>query len=118
MPRIALMLSPLNAPDIAGVPICNNGGANSTAVAEHTLMLMLAVCRRLPWQHASVAAGRWRGNDLANTKLYELRGRTLGIIGLGTIGKKVARLANAFGMNVQYYDIRRVPEETEDALEV
>jgi phosphoglycerate dehydrogenase-like enzyme len=102
----------------AGVPICNNGGANSTAVAEHALMLMLATCRRLPWQHASVAAGRWRGNDLANTKLYELRGKTLGIIGLGTIGKKVARLANAFGMNVQYYDIRRVPEETEDALDV
>jgi phosphoglycerate dehydrogenase-like enzyme len=102
----------------AGVPLCNNGGANSTAVAEHTLLLMLATCRRLPWLHASTAAGRWRGNDLANTKLYELRGKTLGIIGLGTIGKKVARLANAFGMNVQYYDVRRVPEETEDALEV
>ena len=102
----------------AGVPLCNNGGANSTAVAEHALLLMLATCRRLPWLHASTAAGRWRGNDLANTKLYELRGKTLGIIGLGTIGKKVARLANAFGMNVQYYDVRRVSEETEDALEV
>ena len=102
----------------AGVALCNNGGANSTAVAEHTLLLMLAACRRLPWLHASTAAGRWRGNDLANTKLYELRGKTLGLIGLGTIGKKVARLANAFGMNVQYYDVKRVPEETEDALDV
>jgi phosphoglycerate dehydrogenase-like enzyme len=102
----------------AGVPLCNNGGANATAVAEHAIMLMLAVCRRLPWLHASTAAGRWRGNDVANTRLYELRGKTLGIIGLGTIGKKVARLANAFGMNVQYYDIRRVPEETEDALQL
>jgi len=100
------------------VPICNNGGANSTAVAEHTLMLMLAACRRLVWQHGNVAAGRWRGNNLAQTRLFELRGRTLGIIGLGTIGKKVARLARAFGMAVQYYDLVRLSEEAEDALEV
>lgn len=102
----------------AGIPVCNNGGANSTAVSEHALMLMLATCRRLVWQHQSVAAGRWRGNDLAGTKLYELRDKTLGIVGLGAIGKKVARLANAFGMNVQYYDIRRVSEAEEDALAV
>ncbi|MFM7422967.1 MAG: NAD(P)-dependent oxidoreductase, partial [Alphaproteobacteria bacterium] len=43
-------------------------------------------------------------------KLYELRGRTLGIVGLGTIGKKTARLAQAFGMNVHYYDIARLRE--------
>ncbi len=102
----------------AGVPICNNGGANSTAVAEHALMLMLAACRRLAWLHQNVAAGRWRGNDAAQARLYELRGRTLGIVGLGTIGKKVARLASAFGMAVQYYDIARLPEDAEDALGV
>ena len=102
----------------AGVPVCNNGGANSTAVSEHAILLMMAVARRLVWQHESVAAGRWRGNDLAGTKLYELRDKTLGIIGLGAIGKKVARLANAFGMKVHYYDIRRVSEAEEDALQV
>ena len=42
----------------AGVPICNNGGANATAVAEHAMLLMLAACRRLVWQHQSVEAGR------------------------------------------------------------
>ena len=102
----------------AGIPICNNGGANSTAVAEHAVMLMLAVSRRLVWQHANVAAGRWRGNDSSQARMYELRGRTLGIIGLGTIGKKVARLAQAFGMSVQYYDVLRLSEEQEDALDV
>ena len=102
----------------AGIPVCNNGGANSTAVSEHAILLMMAVARRLVWQHESVAAGRWRGNDLAGTKLYELRDKTLGIIGLGAIGKKVARLANAFGMKVHYYDIRRVSEAEEDALNV
>src|SRR5919112_6052850 len=108
----------IEAARAAGIPVCNNGGANSTAVSEHAILLMLATCRRLVWQHESVAAGRWRGNDLAGTKLYELRDKTLGIVGLGAIGKKVARLANAFGMTVHYYDIRRVSEAEEDALSV
>lgn len=102
----------------AGVPICNNGGANSTAVAEHAILLMLAVSRRLVWQHSNVAAGRWRGNNLQEVKLYELKDRTLGIIGLGTIGKKTARLAQAFGMDVQYYDTVRLSEDQADALGV
>ena len=100
----------------AGVPIANNGGANSVAVAEHALPLMLAVSRRLVWQHGNVAAGRWRGNDWQEKHLYELHGRTLGIIGLGTIGKKVARLGTAFGMDVIYYDIARLNEDAEDAI--
>jgi phosphoglycerate dehydrogenase-like enzyme len=102
----------------AGVPICNNGGANSTAVSEHAILLMLAVCRRIVWQHTNVAAGRWRGNNVDDVKLYELKGRTLGIVGLGTIGKKTARLAKAFGMTVQYYDIARLTEEQADDLGV
>ena len=102
----------------AAVPICNNGGANSTAVAEHALMLMLAVSRRLVWQHTNVAAGRWRGNNVEDVKLYELKDHTLGIVGLGTIGKKTAKLAKAFGMNVQYYDIKRLSEDQADTLGV
>jgi phosphoglycerate dehydrogenase-like enzyme len=102
----------------AGVPICNNGGANATAVAEHAILLMLAVCRRLVWQHTNVASGRWRGNAVSDVKLYELKGRTLGIVGLGSIGKKTARLARAFGMTVQYYDVIRLMEEQADDLGV
>jgi phosphoglycerate dehydrogenase-like enzyme len=102
----------------AGVPIANNGGANAVAVAEHTLMLMLAVCRRLTWQDANVKAGRWRGNDVSDVRLHELHGKTLGIVGLGTIGKKVARLAAAFGMPVKYYDVVRLTEDAADALDV
>ncbi|MDB5414072.1 MAG: Glyoxylate reductase [Rubritepida sp.] len=101
-----------------GIAVCNNGGANSTAVSEHAIMLMMAVCRRLVWQHESVVSGRWRGNNPGATKLFELRDKVLGLVGLGAIGKKVARLANAFGMRVQYYDIRRLSESEEDTLDV
>ncbi len=106
----------ITAAQRAGVPIANNGGANAVAVAEHALLLMLAVCRRLPLQHANVGSGRWRGNE--TPRVHELRGRTLGIVGLGTIGKKTARLAGAFAMTVQYYDIARLTEDAEDALGV
>ena len=108
----------LDAARAAGVPICNNGGANSTAVAEHAMMLMLAVCRKLIWQHEGVSSGRWRGNDFNATKLYELEDKTLGIIGLGNIGKKVARRAKAFDMHIKYYDINRLTTDQEDALGV
>jgi hypothetical protein len=99
------------------VPVSNNGGANAISVAEHAIMLMLTVARKVPWQHANVAGGRWRGNGPA-PRMYELFDKTLGIVGLGTIGKKVARLARAFGMRVQYYDILRLSEDAEDALGV
>lgn len=100
----------------AGVPVANNGGANSVAVSEHALLLMLAVSRQLATLHRSVINGHWRGE--VTPRVHELRGKTLGIVGLGTIGKKTARLAAAFGMHLTYYDIARLPEEQEDALGV
>jgi len=99
-----------------GVPISNNGGANSVAVSEHAMLLALAVSRQLVVQHKSVSAGRWRGNS--TPRVHEVRNRTMGIVGLGTIGKKTARLALAFGMKVIYYDIARLTEDQEDALGV
>jgi len=98
------------------VPLCNNGGANAVAVSEHALLLMLAVSRRLITQHRNVTAGRWHGN--APPTVHEVRDKVLGIVGLGTIGRKVARLALAFGMAVHYYDIARLSEAEEDALGV
>ena len=100
----------------AGVPIANNGGAHSVAVSEHAVLLKLAVSRQLVSQHTNVTAGRWRGNG--TPRLFELRNKTVGIIGLGSIGKKVARLCQAFGTNVIYYDIARLNEAEEDALGV
>src|SRR5499425_1170607 len=101
----------------AGVPVSNNGGANAIAVAEHTVMLMLAVEKRLVRFHNDVAAGKWRAAGKPDeTRVYELAGRTLGIVGLGNIGKKVARRAAAFDMKIQYYDVVRLTEDQEDAM--
>jgi phosphoglycerate dehydrogenase-like enzyme len=108
----------LEAARAAKIPVANNNGANSVAVAEHTLMLILAVAKKLVWQHNNVVAGKWRIGDFAETRLYEVAGKTLGIVGLGNIGKKVARRAQAFDMRVQYYDILRLTEDQEDALGV
>jgi phosphoglycerate dehydrogenase-like enzyme len=100
----------------AGVPVATNGGANAIAVSEHTILLMLAVYKRLVRYHNDVVAGKWRSPNLAEGRVYELAGKTLGIVGLGNIGKKVARRAAAFDMSVQYYDIARLSEDQEDAL--
>jgi len=100
----------------AKVPVANNGGANAIAVAEHTIMLMLAVQKRLVRFHNDVVAGKWRAGNPNESRIYELAGKTLGIVGLGNIGKKVARRASAFDMAVQYYDIARLTEDQEDAL--
>jgi phosphoglycerate dehydrogenase-like enzyme len=102
----------------AKVPVANNGGANAIAVSEHAIMLMLAVLKKLVWHHNNVVAGKWLVGGPADSPVYELFGRTLGIVGLGNIGKKVARRAGAFDMNVQYYDVLRLTEDQEDALGV
>ena len=82
----------LEAARKSSVPLCANGGANSVAVSEHAMLLMLAVSRRLITQHTNVTAGRWHGNSPPT--VHEVRNRVLGIVGLGTIGKKVAKLAS------------------------
>jgi phosphoglycerate dehydrogenase-like enzyme len=102
----------------AGVPVSNNGGANAIAVAEHTVLLMLAVLKQLVRFHLDVVAGKWRPPASSDSPVHELSGRTVGIIGLGNIGKKVARRAAAFDARVQYYDIVRLSEADEDALGV
>ncbi len=78
-----------------GIPVLNAPGANATAVAELSIGLMIALARTIPESDAAMVAGRW---DRVVGR--ELGGATLGIVGLGTIGKEVARRALAFGMTV------------------
>jgi D-3-phosphoglycerate dehydrogenase len=84
-----------------GIVVMNTPGANAVAVAELTLGLMISMCRAIPRANASMHAGKWDKKSLQGS---ELRGKTLGIIGLGRIGLEVARRAQAFGMDVIGYD--------------
>jgi phosphoglycerate dehydrogenase-like enzyme len=102
----------------ARIPICSNGGANSVAVGEHAIMLMLAVYRKLIAFHQNVAAGRWHRGIPRTVDMYEIEGKTVGIVGLGNIGQQVARRIKAFDARVIYYDAFRRSREEEDRLGV
>ena len=99
-----------------GIAVANNGGANRVAVAEHTLMLMLATHRRMMFYANNVKAGRWKQEQDRKIDVFELEGKTLGLIGMGNIGRQVASRAAAFDMELQYYDkyhpLTPVEEET------
>ena len=84
-----------------GIIVANAPEANSIAAAEHTLALMLALCRNVPQAHASLAAGKWDRSSFKGTELY---GKTLGVLGFGRIGQLVAARAQAFDMHVVAYD--------------
>jgi phosphoglycerate dehydrogenase-like enzyme len=81
-----------------GIPVVFAPGANTNTVAEHTLALMLDLARKISCTSRAVAAGRWE--ERAHYTAKELGGLTLGIIGFGNIGQRVATLASAFGMQV------------------
>src|SRR5918996_992023 len=91
----------LEAATRAGVMVVNAPTGNTIAAAEHTMALMLALMRRIPSADASVRRGEW---DRAGHTGAELRGKTVGIIGLGKIGKAVARRASAFEARMIAYD--------------
>ena len=84
-----------------GIVVMNTPGANAVAVAELTLGLMIALARSIPRANASMHQARW---DKKTLQGQELRGKTLGIVGLGRIGLEVARRAASFGMNLIGYD--------------
>jgi D-3-phosphoglycerate dehydrogenase len=85
-----------------GIPLAIVGDVNSRAVAEHTLMLMLAVARHALAHDAAIRAGDWNIRNRFET--VELDGKTLLLMGFGSIGRRVAELARAFGMTVVAYD--------------
>ena len=80
-----------------GIVVMNTPGANAVAVAELTIGLMLALARKVPAANASMHAGKWEKKSLQGA---ELRGKTLGILGLGRIGLEVAKRAKGFGMEI------------------
>ena len=91
----------LDAATKRGIVVMNTPGGNAVAVAEHTFGLMLAMARSLVRAHTTTQAGKWEKKTLQGS---ELRGKTLGIVGLGRVGVEVSRRAQSFGMKVVAHD--------------
>lgn len=104
----------LDAATAAGVLVMNTPGGNAISVAEHTLALMLSMARSIPQASASTKSGKWEKKKFLGN---ELRGKTLGVIGLGSIGREVVKRAKAFEMKVVAHDPYVSPQSAA-ALEV
>ncbi|HYO63229.1 MAG TPA: phosphoglycerate dehydrogenase [Pyrinomonadaceae bacterium] len=94
-----------------GVVVMNAPDGNTMTTAEHTLALLLALARRVPQGHASLHGGRWERKKFVGV---ELRGKTLGVVGLGRIGRVVASRAAGFEMKVVAFDPFTAPEQARE----
>ena len=89
-----------------GIPVRNAVGYSTTTVVQATFMHILSLTGHAPYYDAAVKSGSYSASGMftdVSVNWWELAGKTIGIIGLGNIGKKVAKIAEAFGMNVCYY---------------
>ncbi len=94
-----------------GIVVMNAPDGNTITTAEHTLALLVALARRVPQANRSLRDGRWERKRFIGV---ELQGKTLGIVGLGRIGRVVASRARAFGMNIVAYDPFVAPDQARD----
>ena len=99
-----------------GISVANVAGANTVAVAEHTIMLILACLKKMVLAHEKTKRGEWAQDEMPLYGVFELWGKTLGIIGMGRIGKEVAKRAKPFGPRLIYYDVNRLSPEDEKVL--
>jgi len=96
-----------------GVTVVNSPESLVEAVAEHVVLLMLALSRKLVVADVGTKAGKWEKNALMGK---ELKGEVLGIVGLGRIGKRIAEVSKTLGMSVLFYDVISIPQEVVDSL--
>lgn len=107
----------LDAARSRGIAVCNMPGTNTTAVAELSLLLMLAVLRRLPHLHGSTAAGRgWADGQVLPDPLGELAGRTVGLVGCGTVPRRLTPALLALGARVLYWSRSPKPDALGEAV--
>ena len=98
----------LGAAKEMGITVLNTPEASTEAVAELVVGLMLSLARRIPYADTAMKEGRWAKKELMG---WELRGKTLGIIGFGRIGRRVSEVAYALGMRILTYDVIELPAE-------
>ena len=107
----------LDAARRLGITVANVAGANAVSVAEHVVMAILALMRGLVAAHEAMRAGDWPLPRWMATA-RDLAGRTVGIVGMGRIGREVATRLLPFGVALLYHDVRRLSAPDEDALGV
>lgn len=95
-----------------GIPVYVNAGVNARSVAEHALTLMLACLKRIPAIDRQVRQGIWKKQE-TGTSCHELYGKTVGLVGMGAIGRQAAEYLNAFGAKILYTDLYRLSTEQE-----
>ena len=105
----------LDAARNLGIPVSNVPGGNTFAVAEFTIGAIISVFRRLVAQDKATKSGKWLMWDL-RPFVYEMRRKVHGVIGFGNIGREVARLSQAFGTQVIYYDVKRLEPADEQKI--
>lgn len=115
-PSVGYQHIDLEAARQEGIPVANAGAANTVGVAEHAIMFMLCLLKKALYFHAKTAGGEWRQSDAFSLGSFELLGKTLGIVGMGNIGREVARRANAFSCRIVYSDPVPLPQEVEKEL--
>jgi phosphoglycerate dehydrogenase-like enzyme len=103
-----------------GIQVANNGGGNAVAVSEHTIALMVSVYRKLHLQFQAVKARQWAGELRSKwfSQAYELTDKTVGIVGLGRIGQRVARRLQGWDCRLIYHDVVGFPPALEAELHV
>ena len=101
-----------------GIQVANNYGGNAPAVAEHTIGLMVSIVRKLVLQFESTRSGDWYGTIGRDewTRPYEIAGKTVGIVGMGHIGRQVARRLQGWDCSIVYYDPIEPPAELVEQL--
>ena len=97
------------------IPFYVNKGVNAQSVAEHTILLMLASLRNLVEINENTKRGIWK-KQAQGVCTHELCGKTVGLIGMGAIGRKVAGMLKAFGAEVLYNDVSKMKQEDENTL--
>lgn len=114
---VGLNILDLKAIQERGIPVYVNFGVNSFSVAEHTIMLILSVMRNINLANCSLQKGKWEKREIG-LQSQELRGKTVGLIGLGHIGKIVAKMLQPFNVNTIYYKPSKLTDIDEKELQV
>jgi lactate dehydrogenase-like 2-hydroxyacid dehydrogenase len=117
MPGVGYERIDVEAANVRGIPVAITPEGTIVGVSEHVVLLILAIYKHLTEAHNALKAGRWIHNDLRHVALM-LEQKRVGIVGLGRIGREVAKRLRGFDVDLVYHDVVRQPAAVEQALGV